>query len=99
MAMTSMATGDDAPTNSPYGYGLSICLNGEQCEALGVLGPIKPGTKLGLTAIAMVVCASEELEGDDADGETDVRLTLQITDLDINQGVDSGKTATMLYGA
>jgi hypothetical protein len=100
MAMTSMATGDDGPTTaSKYGYGLCITLNGEQCEALGIKGPIKPGTTLGLQAIAMVTSATERLEGDDDDGETDVMLSLQITDLDINTGSTNGQTATLFYGA
>ena len=102
MAMTSMATGDDSPgysMDSKYGYGLCIQLNGEQCEALGILGPIKPGTKVGVMAIAVVVSATERLEGDDADGATDVCLSLQITDMDLNAGADKAATANILYGA
>ena len=102
MAMTSMATGDDDAgysMDSKYGYGLCIRLNGEQCEALGITSPIKPGTSVGLMAIAIVTSATERLEGEDADGETDVSLCLQITDLDLNAGATPGATATLLYGA
>lgn len=101
MAMVSMATGDDGPSYSmdfKYGYGLCINLNSEQCEALGILGTIKPGTKVGLMAIAVVVSATERLEGDDADGDTDVSLSLQITDMEMNAGAQTDMAST-LYGA
>ena len=87
---------------SPYGYGLQITLTDDQCEALGILGPIKPGTSVGLTAIAMVTRAEESLEemgeGEGGEGgETDTCLTLQITDLEIKApGVSTA--AKTLYG-
>lgn len=104
MALTSMKTsGSDAcmPCDNSYGYGLMITLNGEQCEALGIMGPIKPGTKVTLQATATVMSATEELEGDDSDdqdGKTDVRLQMQITDLALNQSGAPSKAAATLYG-
>jgi hypothetical protein len=66
-----------------YPYGLRICLNHEQCEALGILGPIKAGTQLSVQALVTVVRCAEEAEVDGDDEGTDISLDLQITDLGI----------------
>lgn len=112
MALVSMKMEESssemyASKPSPYGYGLCITLTDDQCEALGILGPIKPGTNVGLTAIAMVTRAEESVEEPGEMGEggemgesgasTDICLTLQITDLEIKApGVSTA--AKTLYG-
>jgi hypothetical protein len=100
-ALTSMkmAPGGDkcCPTDNEYGYGLCLSLSAEQCEALGILGPIKPGTVVGLQAIATVMSATEEIEKLGESG-TETRMQLQITDLGINQTGSASSAATTLYG-
>ena len=79
-----------------YGYGLRICLNDDQCEALGVLGPIKAGTVVQVVAMATVVRCSEEAEADGDDTGTDIYLDLQITDMALAPPV-AAVDATKLY--
>lgn len=104
MTIVSMKTSDDdyacSPCSSnPYGYGLEICLNAAQVEALGlVMTPPRPGVKVGLRALAFVCAVTQEQEGEEA--EVEVRLRLQITDLEVTaQGADTtSSAATLLYG-
>lgn len=99
--MVSMKTPDEGPEiagNNPYGYGLEIRLNDDQCEALGITAPIKAGTQVGLQAIAIVKSATESVEDDGDDAGTDVYLTLQITDLDLTPQGQVSNAATLLYG-
>ena len=109
MALTSMKMdGDDGlpccAESNPYGYGLSICLSEEQVEALGLdANPPAAGSTVTLRAIAMVRSVTQEAELGDAeeDGETnkiDVRMTLQITDMEVTPGGQAGQAATVLYG-
>jgi len=109
MALVSMATEDDAvyaPSEpNPYGYGLCLRLTEEQVEALGLAAnPPKPGTKVGLRAMAFVQCVNQELD-DDADPDDpngiDVCMTLQVTDLEVTPA-GAGTTqdaASMLYSS
>ena len=82
---------------SEYGYGLRLSLSDEQCEALGITSPIKPGTQITLQAIAVVVSSTEVLDSDE-DGATDVCMSLQITDLGLGGAMTSAKASTLLYG-
>lgn len=72
-----------------YPYGLRICLNDDDCEKLGILGPVKAGTKLSVRAITTVVRCSEEIDlAPDAEDvatkeKSDIYLDLQITDMEI----------------
>lgn len=66
-----------------YPYGLRICLNDDDCEKLGILGPVKAGTKLSVRAITTVVRCSEEIEPEDGATQSDIYLDLQITDMEI----------------
>jgi hypothetical protein len=93
MALVSMKTDDgmaEAVAPEPYGYGLCLHLSGDQCEALGIKQPLAAGSAVMLTARAYVkeVMASAEEDGDDKG--PDVRLTLQITDMEVKpQGAGS----------
>jgi hypothetical protein len=105
MKLASMKLGNDeyrGVDRNPYGYGLTIELDDDRCEALGIKGPIKPGTVIGLQALAVVTRSVEMLESADdvAEGETsnDVCLSLQITDLGLSMEGQGTKTATILYG-
>lgn len=82
-----------------YGYGLSLYLNEERCEMLGIKTPIKPGTKVTINAMAVVIMATESAELDGDDKGNDITINLQITDLELTgtkAGVDA---ATALYGS
>jgi hypothetical protein len=110
MALVNMAIEDDTSlgdyTPNPYGYGLTICLTEEQCEMLGLNGkPPAAGSSVGIRAIAKVSRitqeydpAKEAAEGENPD-DIDVRLELQITDLEITQaGQSADDSASLLYG-
>lgn len=109
MSMTNMATDSDSYpeiSSNPYGYGLCISLNEEQVEALGLnKNPPAAGSKVGITAIAVVRRvsqeadpASEQAEGEPA-GDVDVCLEFQITDMEIKSSVTSSAASSMLYGS
>jgi len=89
MSLVSMKTDDyfDRPmTENPYGYGLTLNINGEQCEALGITQPLRAGSIVSIKAIAVVNHVSESVEIGDDDGATDVSLCLQITDMELTTG-------------
>lgn len=84
MNLVSMKTDDSgcepcAP--NPYGWGMSLRLNDDQCEALGITKAIPAGTVLMISAKAFVSEATESVEEDGDDKGPDVRLCLQITDM------------------
>lgn len=85
--MVSMKTDDTgcAPCEpNPYGYGLRIRLNDDQCEALGITTPPAAGTKLAISALAFVASATQTTEQDGDDAGADVFLELQITDMGVS---------------
>lgn len=107
MAMVSMKT-DEAmsdygccpcPPPSPYGYGLCIHLNDDQCEALGFKAPLAAGSTVVVQALAVVVSATQSVEMDGDDKGPDVTMSLQITDMDVRPkgGRSSGEMASTLY--
>lgn len=99
MALVSMAIPEEneAIESNSYGYGLCIRLNPGQCEALGITTPPKAGTPMKLTARAIAKRVTEE--ADEGEGETEVYLELQITDMEIGDASRSqSESATMLYG-
>jgi len=102
MALVSMKTGNDDYVDSgpnPYGYGLCIRLNDEQCAALGITEPLKAGSVVMLTAHAFVASATQSVEGDSDDAGPDVCMELQITDLSLGStGKTDGERASLLYG-
>ena len=105
MALVSMKTESDSTAEpyepSPYGYGLCIRLTEEQTEALG-LGHVAAGTKVGITALAIVTASSEYIDADDAeeageDGPAHTR-EMQITDMSVNLEGAQPNAAAALYG-
>lgn len=100
MAMVSMKTDDSGcvPCEpNPYGYGLLIRLNDDQCEALGITAPPAAGTRVGLRAVAYVATATQSVEQDGDDAGPDVFLELQITDLEIGPAASDTSTTDALY--
>lgn len=104
MALISMKVDEKesyaAPADNPYGYGLCIYLNEDQVEALGLSGnPPRPGTSVGIRAIAQVVSVTQDADLDqDGDG-VDTSLRLQITDLEVQPTGAMSSDASLLYGS
>lgn len=87
MALVSMKTDDtgcEPCSPNPYGYGLCIRLNEDQCEALGIKTPPAAGARLTVTAAAFVRSATQTVEADGDDAGPDVYLELQITDMELS---------------
>ncbi len=103
MSLISMKTsGDDAPETAmranPYGYGLEIRLNEDQCEALGITTPPTPGSKVMIKAATIVIEVIRTVEADGDDTGPDTCMRLQITDLELGSAESSTSSASMLYG-
>lgn len=81
-----------------YPGGLSIWLNDDQCEALGLTKALKPGTEVTLSAKAIVTTSSESLERDGDDAGNDVSLSLQIIEMSVTPGGVRRDAAQVLYG-
>lgn len=98
--MISMQCDDstDCCKPNPYGYGLLIHLNDDQCEALGIKEPLRAGTTVKITALAFVQSMTESTEDDGDDAGNDISLSLQITDMDL-VGHSSSNIAQNLYGS
>ena len=101
MDLVSMKTDDggmEACAPSPYGYGLRLCLNDDQCEALGIKTPLAAGSTVMVTARAVVTRATESMEADGDDKGPDVSLELQITDMALKPGGRSaGEIASEMF--
>lgn len=100
MAMVSMETDEsfDSPQSGKYGYGLTLHLNDDQCEALGIKQPLRAGAKVSIKAAACVMNVTESVEDDGDDTGNDVSMCLQITDMELmNTGQED--PASMLYSA
>lgn len=85
--------------SAKYGYGLTLHLDEDQCESLGISKALKAGTQVTLQAIALVTSATEPLERDGDDKGTDVSICLQITDMGLTTGGKLKNAAELLYGA
>lgn len=81
-----------------YPYGLTLCLNEDQCEALCISKALKAGTQVTLSAKAIVTSATESLERDGDDKGNDVSLSIQITDLGMSVAGIVRNAAKELYG-
>lgn len=103
MALVSMKVDQDSggecsPCSNEYGYGMSLYLSKEQCEALGITEPLKAGQSVMIQARAFVMNATQSVEDDGDDKVPDVNMTLQITDLEVTPSKDSQAQASALYG-
>ena len=104
IAMVSMKVDDDSDQieykPNPYGHGLELYLNDDQCEALGITEPLRAGSVVTIKAMAKVITFTENADVDgDGDG-TDFSMCLQITDMEIgkNNGTSNSEIAKALYG-
>ncbi|WKJ88766.1 hypothetical protein QZJ86_12110 [Methylomonas montana] len=96
--MKTTDSGVEAISDNPYGYGLSIYLNDDQCEALGIKQPLRAGTQVKITALAFVQSATESVEDDGDDTGNDISLSLQITDMELSGTSNAAEHAGKLYG-
>lgn len=94
MALVSMKTdegmGMEAPEQSPYGYGLCLHLSDDQCEALGIKQPLAAGSVVMIAARAYVKEATASAKEDGDDKGPDVRMTLQVTDMELKPQTGGG---------
>lgn len=83
-----------------FGYGTSICLNGEQCEALGITRMVRAGQGVTLRATGIVTRSTEELESAQDSGGKDQSLSIQLTELEVRLtgSANAKRAAAMLYG-
>lgn len=107
MPMVSMKTDEGAEAVSPdsykpnpFGYGLCIHLNDDQCEALGFKSPLAAGSAVMLRGVAVVVRAEQSVEMDGDDKGPDVCMSMQITDLEVTPkgGRSAADLAAVMYG-
>lgn len=105
MKLVSMKRSDDDaegmayPGINRFGYGLCLCLDEDQCEALGISKALRPGTQVSIKAIGIVTRATESLESDGDDSGNDVSLSIQVTDLGMEAQGRTSNAASILYGA
>lgn len=85
-----------AMEESPYPYGLHICLCDDVMKKLG-LDIMPVGSEITFTAKAYVKSMSEREDLDKEDGDTNKGMDLQITDMDIDMAHDSD-VAKRFYG-
>ena len=100
ISMAKEANDNESPLyccSSQFGYGLTLYLDEDQCEKLGISQALKAGTQVTLQATAIVTEAKESLERDGDDKGTDVSISLQITDLGVNVGSVLKDAASILY--
>lgn len=89
MDLVSMKSDDSGMADcapNPYGYGLRLSLNDDQCEALGIKTPLAAGAVVTIQARAVVTRATQSMEADNDDKGPDVSLELQITDMALKPG-------------
>ena len=92
---------DDYPSPSvqQYPYGLEISLDDDTCKKLGINSGMKPGTEVGVKAVAIVTRSAEALDPDKDENGTEVHLCLQITDLEVTTGSVASDAGKKLYGS
>lgn len=79
-----------------YPYGLCLSLDKNSLEKLGITALPKVGGEMMITAKAKITGTSQY----DSQGVSDMRVELQITDMNIGQteNAQNNNRATMLYG-
>jgi len=104
MKIISMKSTDDDDygmccSPSSFGYGLQISLSEDQCEALGISKAMAAGTGVTLSGKGIVVSSTESVSREGEGDGPDVCVSIQITDLGVQ---DTGKiknAAQVLYGS
>lgn len=74
------APGAEAGSGPKYPYGLRLCLDDDALEKLGIHGLPSVGTRLTIAAIVTVTATRSS---EDAEGEAENGVDLQITDMEI----------------
>lgn len=70
----------------PYGYGLCLYLDDDQCKKLGITKALEAGSGVSITAKAVVKRSTQSVEVDGDDKGPDYSLELQITDMELRPG-------------
>jgi hypothetical protein len=87
--------GDIEKDEPSYPYGLCISLEKDSLDKLGISTLPKVGTEMTISAKAYVkTVSSYQTQGGD-----DMRVELQITDMEVMGSQVQNAAATMLYGA
>lgn len=76
-----------------FPWGLSLHLDADTCEKLGISKQLPPGTKVSIQAEALVTSSGESLE---RDGKS-VHVSLQITDMGVQRHGVASDAAAVLY--
>lgn len=87
--------------SSDYNASPTVWLSEEQCAALGITTAPAAGTAYMLKVRAVATTVTTEVESNSEGGEggaPDIRLTLQLTDMEIVAGAGEPSIATVLYG-
>lgn len=88
------------PIRANYPYGLELYLHDEVMKALGITKPLPVGTTVTIEAKAIVTSTRESVEDslNDQDGDkVDKSMSVQITDLGIEQTGEESDPAEVLY--
>lgn len=93
---TMLCDPDDTDDLPRYPYGLTVCLDDETLEKLGITQLPAVGTVMQLTALAEV-CSVSQYENQTG---SDNNLSLQITDMELANGNSDPKPiANRIYGS
>jgi hypothetical protein len=104
MKLVSMKRADDGdadcmPYSAPnFGYGLSISLNEDQCEALGITKAMAAGSKVTVQAMGIVTSTNERVSDEPDASGTDLSIVIQLTDLGLQQQGKASNAAAILFG-
>jgi hypothetical protein len=95
-AKSETMLGDPEESDLPeYPYGLSVCLDKDSLEKLGITELPSVGTVMQLTAL-VEVCSVSQYQNQSG---TDSNLSLQITDMELAAGNSEPKAlANRIYG-
>lgn len=95
ISMNIKGDGDCCPGD--YNNSPTIWLSEEQCEALGVTTAPTAGAVFMLRARAVAVSVTTTAEDGEQGSAPDVRLTLQLTDMEVSTSAGPS-AASVLYG-
>lgn len=95
-AKSETMLGDPEPSDLPeYPYGLTVCLDKDSLDKLGITELPPVGTRMQLTTL-VEVCSVSQYQNQSG---TDSNLSLQITDMELANGNSEPKPiANRIYG-